>query len=753
MLDLLERLQSSVGSRYAIESEIGHGGMAVVYRARDLRYGRVVALKVLQPHLSEALGAERFLREVGVVARLHHPHLLPLYDSGELDGLLYYVTPYVTGGSLGDLMEREGRLPLSRALELAREVADALDYAHRQQIVHRDIKPANILLDEGHAVVADFGVATAVSAAVGSGPTQPGGLVGTPAYMSPEQAADQPLDGRSDIYALGCVLYAMLTGHPPFTATSPVALLALRLTDPAPTLAAGGVAVPPEVEDLMARALARRPEDRFQSGADLALALSGAGQGPDAAAAGGGAAAAHRIASIGVLPFANMSADPQNEYFSDGMTEELINALGQVPGLRVAARTSAFTFKGREVDVREVGRRLDVAAVLEGSVRRAGGRIRVAAQLVSAADGYRIWSATFDRDLADVFALQEELAQAIVAALPLPQTPGPVTLIRPSTSGTEAYSLYLKGRFFTSKRSIEGLSAGIGHFEQAIALDPAYALAHAALAEGWAFRGFEEFGDLSPLLAMPRAETAVRRALELDPSLPEGHCIRAIIRILFDWDTKGAEVALRRAIELKPNLPLAHVWYAVMLLTRGNHEEAIARCEHAVALDPLALSIQAVHGLCCHFAGRFDEALTRHRGILELESANPRALVWSCRTLRVAGRIEEALRMAEEAVARCGRLPVIVGELGTALGLLGRHTEAAATLDDLQELRHRRYVSPAWEIPILQALGKTEQVRDAFSRMEAERSGLVPFLATDPVWAEFRPFGWFRDLLTRTGAG
>ena len=294
----------------------------------------------------------------------------------------------------------------------------------------------------------------------------------------------------------------------------------------------------------------------------------------------------------------------------------------------MVARTSAFAFKGRDVDVREVGRRLNVGTVLEGSVRRAGDRLRVTAQLIDATDGYHLWSSTYERRLADVFVLQEELAQAIAGSLPLPAGARPASLVRPSTATTEAYTLYLKGRFFALKRTIAGLAAGIECFEQALALDPGYALARAGLAESWALRGFEEFGDLPPLIAMPRAQVALRRALELDPALAEGHCWSGVVSFLFDWDWGAAERSLRRAIELRPDYSLAHTWYAVYLLARGRHEEAVVRSEHAAELDPLAFSIQTVTGLCHHFAGRFEEAIARYRATLELDPGNLRSFVW-----------------------------------------------------------------------------------------------------------------------------
>jgi eukaryotic-like serine/threonine-protein kinase len=750
VLDLRDNLQAALETRYAIEREIGHGGMAVVYRARDLRHDRTVALKVLQPSFSAQLGAERFLQEIKVAARLRHPHLLPLYDSGDAAGLLYYVMPCIDGGSLRDLLRREGRLAPAQALRLAREVADALHYAHRQGVIHRDIKPENILLEEGHAIVADFGVARAVSAASERRPTASGALAGTPTYMSPEQADENtPLDGRSDLYSLGCVLYEMLSGHPPFTAVSPVAQITRRLTEPAPTLRSAGVPAPAPLQDLLDRLLARHATERVATAAEAAAQLAQLERGPEQGT--GAPSAPRRVAAMAVLPFVNVSADPENEYFSDGMTDELITALGRVEGLRVVSRGSAFTFKGKNVDVREVGQRLNVGAVLEGSVRRAGDRVRVSAQLVSSADGYQLWSDSYDRKLADVFALQEELTQAIVGSLPLAAQPSrPRTLVRPSTSATEAYTLYLRGRFEALKRSGPGLTAGIGYFERALERDPDYALAYAALAECWLIRGFEEFGDLAPLEAMPRGKAALRRALELEPNLAEAHCSSAMASLLFDWDWATSEASFRRAVELRPDFSMAHVWYAVFLMSRGRHDEAIARSLLAAELDPLNITIHAVVGECHHFAGRFEEALARHRATLELDPGNPRALVWSARTYRALGRPADALPLVERALAQWGRMPVLLGELGVVLAFLGRREEARRILAELGGMAEGSYVSPFFEAGIYGALGVEDECRRACKRMEEARSGSVPFLG-EPAWTWYRESEWFRDLLRRTG--
>jgi tetratricopeptide (TPR) repeat protein len=391
--------------------------------------------------------------------------------------------------------------------------------------------------------------------------------------------------------------------------------------------------------------------------------------------------------------------------------------------------------------------------VLEGSVRRAGDRVRVSAQLVSSADGYQLWSDSYDRTLADVFALQEELTQAIVGSLPLAAAPArPRVLVRPSTSTTEAYTLYLRGRFEALKRSVAGLVAGIGCFEQAIERDPHYALAHAGLAECWLLRGFEEFGDLAPLEAMPRAKAAARRALELDPDLAEGHNWSGAASLLFDWDWNAAERSFRRAVELRPDYSLGHTWYAVFLMSRGRHDEAIARSQHAAELDPLSLTILAVIGQCHYFGHRFDEALARHRATLELDPGNLRALLWSSRTYRALGRPADALTAIEQAIGYWGRAPALLGELGTVLALLGRGDEARSILGELNRMREQGYVSPFVETAIYGALEMEAECRRGFERMEEGRSGIIPFLR-DPAVYWFRESAWFKDLLRRTGVG
>ena len=761
VLDLLDRLQTALAGRYAVEREVGHGGMAVVYLARDFRHERMVALKVLQERFTEVLGPERFLREIRVAARLHHPHLLPLYDSGEADGHLYYVTPFIEGGSLRDRLASEGRVALGPALRLTREAADGLDYAHRQGVIHRDVKPENILLDEGHAIVADFGIARAVSAAADPHLTQAGVMVGTPAYMSPEQAEDTALDGRCDIYALGAVLFELLAGEPPFTGTTPIAIIAQRITGPAPTLREAGASVPPTVEALVARALARERDDRFPTAADLGRALA------DAEALQSrptltppAAQVVQRVASVAVLPFVNMSADPENEFFSDGMTEELINALTRVDGLRVASRTSAFVFKGRDADVREIGRRLNVTTVLEGSVRRAGNRLRVTAQLINAADGYHLWSETYDRELADVFAVQDELSRSIVSTLRSKLTgtgsarstvtvSGP--LVVPATDDLDAYTAYLKGRFFWHTRTLNGYRSGIQMFEVARARDPSFALPYTGIADCWAMLGFDYFGGVPAREGMPRAKEAARRALELDDSLAEAYSPLGVVAMLWDWDWVEAERCFRRALELNPDYVPALIWYSFLLGILGRHDEGLAAVRHAARVEPLAMIVHQSVARSLHYAGRYDEAVSHNRRVLEMDPSFVTAYESITRPLTVLGRLEEAEAYAREGVARSGRWSLLLAALGYVVALRGKRAEAEAILAELDAQSRERYV-PRYHFALVRyGIREVEPAIALLTAALAERSGVAVWLGVEPHvnWLASDPR--YQEIVRRVG--
>jgi eukaryotic-like serine/threonine-protein kinase len=401
--DLLPRLQAVLADRYTIGRELGRGGMGIVLLAQDRKHHRQVAIKVLKPELAAALGRERFLREIATAARLNHPHILPLHDSGEAEGFLYYVIPYVEGESLRERLDRERQLTLETAVQIAREVADALNYAHGHNVLHRDIKPENILLSAGHALVTDFGIARTITAGGGGQLTEVGSLVGTPA----EQVDGSPhIDGRADIYSLGCVLFEMLVGERPFKGATLTAVIANQLSSPAPSPRMFRESVPEAVDAAVRKAMASLPADRFSTAAQFADALAIPRPSEPAPAA-------VPDRSIAVLPFTNQSSDPETEYFSDGIAEEIINALAQLPGLHVAARTSSFAFKGKGMDIAEIGAKLKVATVLDGSVRKAGNRVRITAQLVSVGDGYHLWSERYDSELDDVFAIQDHIARAI----------------------------------------------------------------------------------------------------------------------------------------------------------------------------------------------------------------------------------------------------------------------------------------------------------------------------------------------------
>jgi TolB-like protein/Flp pilus assembly protein TadD len=440
-------------------------------------------------------------------------------------------------------------------------------------------------------------------------------------------------------------------------------------------------------------------------------------------------------ASIAVLPFLNLTPERENEYFSDGITEELTNALARLPGLRVVSRTSAFTFKGRVVDAREIGEQLGVKVLVEGSVRKVGDRIRLTAQLVNAADGYHLWSDTYERTLTDVFQLQEQLATTIARELPLGRSANLPAMTRSGTHVVEAYTLYLRGRYFAQRRTVDGLRVALEYFEQATERDPSYALAYAGIAECWCLLGFEEFGDVPPHEAMPRAKAAADRALAIDPLTTEGHHWSGVVAFLYEYDWPRAEAGFQRALKLSPHYSLAHTWYALLLSAVGRHEEAVARIGEAEALDPLSFSIQTVLGHVLYFAGRYDEAVRRLRALLDIEPNNPRALAWLAGTYMAMGRPQDALAVAERAIASSGRRPSFLMSAGVALAKLGRESEAQAILAELSANANSQYVSPSFSTPILLALGLKDETMLSLRRLLEERSGHLAFLRSEPRWS------------------
>ena len=742
MSELADLLRQALAEKYAIDREIGSGAMSWVYLARDLRHNRAVALKVLRPELSAVLGAERFLREIRIAAKLHHPHILPLYDSGDAEGLLYFVMPYVAGETLRGRLEREGRLPLDVSLQILREVADALTHAHAQGIVHRDVKPENVLFEAGHAVVSDFGIARAVSVSEQDALTKAGLILGTPAYMSPEQAdGTGEIDGRADVYSLACVFYEMLAGRPPFLGSFE-RMLYQHLSETPAELSRERPTVPGRLDAVVATAMAKQPVERFATAAAFAAAAAEAAATPSRAPASADK-------SIAVLPFTNMSADADNEYFSDGMTEEIISALAQVADLHVASRTSSFAFKGQALDIAEVGRKLNVTTVLEGSVRRAGSRIRVTAQLVKVSDGYHLWSERYDRELDDVFAIQEEIAQAIVAKLKAELLDGRGRpLVRRATENVEAYTLYLQGRFYWNRRNEGALERGVECFEQALAIDPDFTLASVGLADSHNIFGF--YSLRPPQDAFPKAEAAASRAVKLEPELAEAHAALGYARLYYGWDWDGAEASFRRAIVCDPGYAMAHHYLGNHLVAMGRMAEGKTAFREAMRLEPLSLIINAGLGWAMYYAREYGDAVRQLQSTLEIDASFGLAHLWLGWSYEQLGRAQKALEAYERAHVHLGGAPLTTAALARAQARLGNRSRAAGTALEL-EAETARYVSP-YDVASIHA---TLEDRDAaftwLERAFAGRSHLLVFLHLDPKFDALRTDPRFAEMVARVG--
>ena len=737
-----------VADRYTIEREIGRGGMATVYLARDTKHDRPVAIKVLRPELAAAIGVDRFLAEIKTTAALHHPHILPLHDSCQDATCLYYVMPYVEGESLRDRLERETQLPLEEALRITREVADALQYAHARGVIHRDIKPENVLLEGGHALLADFGIARAVSAACKDSEklTQVGMAVGTPAYMSPEQAAADPdVDGRSDLYSLASVLYEMLVGEPPFTGATHEAILVQRFTQTPPHAMAKRPSVPVYLDRVLVKALARVPGERFPTMERFAEALA-----PSTSSVG----ALAEDKSVAVLPFTSMSADPDTEYFGDGIAEEIINALGRLPGLRVAARASAFAFRGKADDLRAIATQLGVRTVLEGSVRRAGHRVRITAQLVDVDTGFQIWSERYDRELTDIFAIQDEIATAIAKKFEVAlggEDAG--RLVQPGTANLKAYDLYLRGRALLHRRGAS-LELAIGTFEQAAALDPDYALALAGLARALVLSAF--WGMIEPGAVLGRASEAAAHALRSDAQLGEAHAAAALVAFAARFDRLEAQAEWERAITLAQDSD------ADTRMARAMFDLGYARVDFATAareitaaleVDPLSSSGYAGLAIMNRSCGNVEAARVAARRSLELDPESFYAHWAVIYSLSGGDMIEEARRFARDAKTRFGRHPWLLMGESVNLPTGADRSEAVARYEELAARSRTDYVQPSVLCAMAACAGRLEEsaswllraieIRDSLMlAIIAQFADLTPVLRRPEVQETLRRINW-----------
>ncbi len=737
---------------YAILRVLGQGGMATVYLADDAKHGRKVAIKVMRPDAVAAIGADRFTREIETVARLSHPHILPLYDSGSADGQLFFVMPYVEGDSLRARIDRERQLPIDDALDIARAVAGALGHAHQQGLVHRDVKPENVLLSDGIALVADFGVARAAGKTIEphaetqigfQALTRQGIVLGTPKYMAPEQAfGDQPVDGRADLYALGCVLYEMLSGQPPFTGPTVQALLLRHAHDPVPPITSLRPGVPEPVRHLIEKLLAKSPADRFATAAEFIEALT-------SARSAGTGVVTKPLASgvtVAVLPFENLSGAAEDE-LGDGICDELIHMLGRIDGVRVIARGSSFLFRERRADIRTIGTQLNVGLVVDGTVRRSGKRLRLTVQLINVADGFQIWSERYDREVEDVFALEDDIAGAIADVLRVKLSAGS----RAPAANFEAYERYLSGVHHWNRRTPQDLERALEHLRAALQLDPAFAPAWGAM--GLCYVTLNIYGVRSPDEVIGLAREAVDRALLLDRGQIAALTARATMRSIYDWDPISAERDFKDAIARAPSDAIARQWYAINLLAPiGRLDEARAALGRARELDPLSPSIMLSSGLLAYLAGDLAGSIAQYERALSLDPTFSTARYFMGPSLASLGRFADAIRELEVASSLMGHSPEVRAALAVVCAGAGQRDRAQALLAGLETASATQYVSPAQLAQVRVALGDLDGAIRDLERAIDTRAVEVMWMEQRPTFAALRRDARFGTLIARRDA-
>jgi serine/threonine protein kinase/tetratricopeptide (TPR) repeat protein len=738
----MKKMMGKTISHYEITDVLGSGAMSTVYKAKDLRLERNVALKFLSPQLSiDENEKDRLIQEAKTTSTLEHPNICTIYEIDEIEGDLpggqagqvFIAMAYYEGETLEDRITK-GAMSIEEAVGLMTQINQGVSKAHEKGIIHRDLKPANIMItDDGVVKILDFGIAKLLYQ---KSKTKSGIIMGTPGYLAPEQAKGEKIGPHTDIWALGIIFYEMLCGELPFSGDTDIALIySIVNNDPFP-ITRFVEDIPASLEQIIQKMIQKNSEDRYQKVEEIMRDLTNLMENKQEAGTIRLDAAEINLdvsPSIAVLPFLDMSPEKDQEYFCDGLTEEIISTLSRVEGLRVVSRMSSFQYKGKEFDLRQVGQQLNVRTILEGSIRKAGNKVRISVQLTNVLDGFLLWTEKFEREIKDIFEIQDEIAQAIVKALKIKLiSKKDEKIYKNYTKNVEAYSDYLRGRYHWNKRTSDALKKSIDHFNLAIEKDPQYALAFAGLADAYIILGL--YGALPPKFVMPKAKAAAQKALEIDQELPEAHTSLGCIKSVFDWDWEGAEKDFKQGIDLNPNYALAHHWYAINYLTSmGRFKEAVEEMKKALDLDPISLVINTTVGLVHYFAQEYEKAKDIFLQTLEVESNFAMAHFFLGQTYTQKKEYDKALAEFEEANQLFGGSTNMLATYGTTEALAGKKGDATSMLESLLSTSKEEYVS-AYDIAMIYTgLGDIDEAFNWLQKAVEEHSYLLIYLNVDPI--------------------
>ncbi len=733
---------STFAGRYQIIEELGKGGMGKVYKALDTDLKEKVAIKLIKPEVAaDEKTIERFRNELKFARKIRHKNVCQMYDLNKEEGTHYITMEYVHGEDLKRLIRKIGQMSAGQVISIAVQVCEGMAEAHRLGVVHRDLKPQNIMVDEeGNVRIMDFGIARSVT---GKDITGAGVMIGTPEYMSPEQVEGKESDQRSDIYSFGVILYEMVTGRVPFEGDTPFTVGVKHKSERPKDPKELNAQIPENLNNIIMRCLEKDKEKRYQNVRKILSEIKDI------------EVEKHITMkipewknSIAVLPFKNMSADPEQEYFCEGIAEEIINTLTHIKDLRVVARTSAFSFKGKDEDIREIGRKLSVDKVLEGSVRKEGNRLRIMAQLINAEDGYQLWSERYDRTMEDVFDIQDEISMAIVDNLKAKLLKSEKkALIKQSTDDLEAYNLYLRGRYFWNRRHEFGLQKAIECFKKAIERDPHYALPLTGLADSYNILGY--YGYLPPDETFPEAKAAAEKALEINDTIAEAHASLGYVSTYYDWNWEFAENEFKQAINNNPNYPTTHHWYALFLVAMGRFDEAVKEAMRGYELDPLSLIINVAVGVSLYGARRYEEAIEQYTKVIEMDPNFSTGYFFAGMPYIAKNMWDEAIRTFQRFSDLSDESPLAEGFLGLSYGLGGQREKAIKILNRLKKLSKLRYVSPYYISLVYMGLGQNADTLKYMEEAFKKREPLLVYINIDPIFDNFRSIAQFKELLKK----